>query len=1834
LIARLAKTNNLTIDGVGGGAIAFQNNVGAGTNGRLGAVTIATATDLTVSDAKSFNAVSFEQQDGSGTTTFGGTVNTSGQIGGGNVNGIDIMGNNVRFKAGVTTTGSGAVTIDNAGTLTIDNNANFSVNGKFDQVGGGTTVLGGNITTADADISFNKGVTLSQGVTLLTGTGAGNITFTETVDATMAGTETLALTAGSGNITFTGLVGDTDRLGALTINSVEDLTITAGMKAASFTQGLNTNSTLRGTGVFTLDGDLDTNAGAITISSATVDLNANVTTTAGGANGLAAINAGSGGVDLATLKTITTSAAADSGLVSGAIDINSDGNVNLVGNLVTTGAANSAGTGSVGGAVTIDTTGAATISIANITTTGGASTATGGVGGAAGQITLNTNTGTITLNSSTITAAGGAGDTAADQGAGADITFSDSVLLAGGAAAIDTGATGGHIEFQNTVNGGQALTLTAGAGNVTLTGVVGGTDRLGAIDIVSATNVTANAVTAASLLQQAGSGTTTFNGAIDTNALAGVRITGTHLALNNTINTTAAGTVTFDQSGTATIAAAGDITADGAVSITAAGGISTAGDITTTDDNVTFKSATTLTGNVVISTDTAAGTVAFNSTLDSDAVSTPRTLAITAGTGNIDFDQAVGNTAALGAVTINSVATLDTDNVFKAASFTQTNAVATTGLTRFDGTVTLSGNFDFTGTALTLNAALGTSGNVEVSNTGLFTTAAAGDITATGTVIQNGTGTSSLAGDITTTNNNISFASAIRLSGPVTMSTGTASNSLGNITFSDVINGAQALTLTAGGGDVVFNNGANVGYGTGSNLALASLNVSGANITLRDVNTLGAQTYTASDTIDTNSTYYSDGGAITFAGNVVANSALAIATTTGNNTGAAVTFGGTLNSANGLAVTLDIDAGTGDVEFDGDVGAVSGGALGKATITTAENIDTDGVFNAAGLDLAATTEIQLDGLVTSTATVKLAAALVDVNAGIRAAGQLVDINAGANGLTIDGGAIDTSGVSAAGGAIDIDSVGSVAINSALMASGADVNTGAGFAGGDITIDVTGDTAGVGNTITLTANVTSDGGVSDDNTGAGGNGGDITLTTADGLITLDDMSIQTAGGAGSTQGAGGAVTFNDEVELAGASVEVDTGASAGTITFADEVDSAAGTNLTLTAGAGDVAFDEAVGVGNRLGNVTLFQTASVTISEAFKAARFSQGSNVAGTGTFTLDGDLDTDAGLITISSHTVDLNANVTTTAGGSNGQVAITAGAGGVDLANGQTITTTAATAGTISGAILIDSDGDVNLVGDLDTTGSANAAGTGGAGGGVAIRTLTANAAITVSDITTTGGESTQAGGTGGNAGNIFLQTNAGVITLDASTITAAGGVGATQGAGANITFDDAIELSTAASSISTGATGGDIRFNSTIDGAQALTLTAGTGSVTLGGIAGDTAISSDRLASLTVTSASAANLNNVFTTGAQAITADAIALTGTTYATDATANSTITLTGPATIEQNTTMTASNVTFTDTLDSDDDGASTPASLERTLSITGNAVFGGAVGGAGDGSLGSLTVSGTSDIDGGAITTTGIQTYTGAVTLGAATTLASTNTGDIDFQNTLDGAFTLTVNTAGATIFGGAVGNSTELVSLTTDSAGTVQINGGIVKTSGVAGMVFNEAATLGADATLTAAGSGAITFADTLNGAFALTANTAGITTFGGAVGGVSGSEMVSLTTDADGTTRINGGAITTAGTDNLMRFGDNVTLGAATTLTAVDGDITFDKKLDSAASTTQALTLDSGAGDITFTGLVGSTNTLGAVTVSNAADVTVNGDGYRYHHLERWYFRCRHRSHGHDH
>ncbi len=172
-----------------------------------------------------------------------------------------------------------------------------------------------------------------------------------------------------------------------------------------------------------------------------------------------------------------------------------------------------------------------------------------------------------------------------------------------------------------------------------------------------------------------------------------------------------------------------------------------------------------------------------------------------------------------------------------------------------------------------------------------------------------------------------------------------------------------------------------------------------------------------------------------------------------------------------------------------------------------------------------------------------------------------------------------------------------------------------------------------------------------------------------------------------------------------------------------------------------------------------------------------------------------------------------------------------------------------------------------------------------------------------------------------------------------------------------------------------------------------------------------------------------------------------------------------------------------------------------RTLAVNdgGTTTFGGVVGGGL--ALTSVTTSagGTTAINGGAVTTTGAQTYNDAVTLGSATTINGVN---VNFANVTPIQQAPThphpVNDSGTTTFGGVVGGTLALASITTNAAGTTALNGGTITTTGA--QTYNDAVTLGAGTTLNGVN---VSFNGTLNGGHTLTVNDSGTTIFGGVVG-----------------------------------------------------------------------------------------------------------------------------------
>ncbi len=269
-----------------------------------------------------------------------------------------------------------------------------------------------------------------------------------------------------------------------------------------------------------------------------------------------------------------------------------------------------------------------------------------------------------------------------------------------------------------------------------------------------------------------------------------------------------------------------------------------------------------------------------------------------------------------------------------------------------------------------------------------------------------------------------------------------------------------------------------------------------------------------------------------------------------------------------------------------------------------------------------------------------------------------------------------------------------------------------------------------------------------------------------------------------------------------------------------------------------------------------------------------------------------------------------------------------------------------------------------------------------------------------------------------------------------------------------------------------------------------------------------------------------------------------------------------------------------TTTLDTTNDGAD-PAGAEvslgtvagggQTLDIEGNALFGGAVS-----NLNTLDVSGPAVINGGAVASTGTQTYHAGVTLGATTIVtASTAT----FDSTLD-ANGHALDIVGNAVFGGAVNNLTTL-----NVSGTAAINGGAVTSSG--NQTYQGGVTLGVTTTLAAP---TAIFAATLDGG-ANSLDIDGNAVFGGAADNLD-------TLNVSGSAAINGGAVASTGNQTYQ---SPVTLGTATSLTAATA--IFDATLDGRG---HALSI---AGNAVFIGAVSNLDTL---NVSGTA--AINGGAGR--------------------
>ncbi|MFN3238994.1 MAG: beta strand repeat-containing protein, partial [Pseudomonadales bacterium] len=764
----------------------------------------------------------------------------------------------------------------------------------------GASNLGADVTTTDGQ-SYGGAVILGNNLTLSTGAGSGNISFASTVDATTANTQTLAITAGTGNIDFDGAVGSNTSLGAITINSVNNLTADSTINAASFQQIAGTQTTLAG---------LLSTTGSVNLNAATLDINGGISGNTGiNLNAASALNLGSSlttvGNDIVFNDAVTLDGAAviSTGTAAGG-NINFTNTVNggqlltltagtggiTFANAVGNSAALSSLTISSASQVDVDNTlqvagnidiDAAVVNFDNtVTTTGNGSLTVSNTGALTISNAVNLD-GAFNQDAAGAVNLGGSITTTAD-----DIAFDGPLSLT---ADVMLNSAAGNIDFASgaTINGSQALTLSAATGTISFAGAIGANTPLTTLNINSASQATFGSTLASS-------------GNIDINA--GV------VNFNNTVTTSSNGALTVTNTGALSIANA--LNLDGAFNQDGTGSVNLGGNITTSSDNISFDGAVLLGSDLALSTGTAGGNIDFAGT---SVVNGDQLLTLSAGTGSVTFGAAVGNATALSGLAINNASQIDFDNTL---AVDDQGIDIDAGVVNFDSTVTTSN-----------------SGGLSVTNTGTLTTL--GGLNLDGGLTQDGNGVVSLGGDITTTADNINFDGALILSSNVALSTG---GTTGNIDFDSSINGgANSLSLNSGAAGTIDVAGQLTNVGS-----LTITNSNGA--TFRD--DVSVSSVTITDT--------ADDATVVFQDNLTAGSLVTSAEGYGVSLLGATTTITADTSFNNTGATVIGDQASDIIQFINGLDATSAGGVSLAgTIrTTGENIDlgSTSITQAARLD--------------------------------------------------------------------------------------------------------------------------------------------------------------------------------------------------------------------------------------------------------------------------------------------------------------------------------------------------------------------------------------------------------------------------------------------------------------------------------------------------------------------------------------------------------------------------------------------------------------------------------------------------------------------------------------------------------------------------------------------------------------------------------------------------------------------------------------------------------------------------------------------------------------------
>ncbi len=1109
------NTGSLTTAGVGTRTLAATTNTGTIT---VGAGTL-TATNLTNSGtvavgANTLTATGYTSGGGDlvtvaagGSATLPGTVGTLTMTGGS----ATVTGNITTFNA------SGTSSIDCSGTI-----ANFTVTGGTTTLASGitaTTLTNDGTITAGANsltvngVTDNTGGTITAGTNTLTLTGATNNTGgtinVGTLGATFGGNFTGGTLNGNGGANPTiSFRGTTTTMGTVAIAG--DTVLFDGTFAQGFDPGAG--NTYAAVTVNKTGGTLTVNGNPLSCTTLTLTASTGCTFATPVTAPTLTLAGTTGTIEFSDSLTVATNLTNAGGTFA----------LNLYGNGTT-----------ITPAATFNTNNTVTIGDSTLDTI----TFTGG---------FSHTTGATALSGNLVTT-------------GNAVTLYDGItartLTINANSTINTGA-GGNITAHTIARGGATpwtLGLTAGTGNITITGTVGAGLALGALSMSSSGTFQTNSTVSAASVGITG-GAVDLNGNVTApggfsssgttfdNTGATITTTGTNIAINHSVvitigaaltsnggtiaiespgavtigaalssgagnididSTTATiginapinsttGLVTIDSSGLTTITDNGDITTTtGNVTFgsVGTGALSTAGEITTGGGNIVFTRDTTITAAVALTTGGGGGDINFMAALEGVPLNAD-TLSLTAGNGSVVFTSTVGSGESLGAITVISA----TNFAGNAVGGIPTGSIRATSLTQNAGIgTTRLGAITVTGTV-----------GITVSTAAVFLT---GPVSAPGGFSSSGTGATSnfdnTGATITTAvNNNI----VINHPGAVTI--GAALTSVtGNINIGAAVAGTITLNVAS---------------------PTTVAETTGGNITFNRPVTLGADTVISTGALV--------GGSISF--------------------GAASSITG--------AQSLTLTAGTGSVELLEAAGTLTSLTVTGASAIFWNNITTSG---AAGVDVTATT-ITLDEL-TITAGTNLSAS-INLNGAVALTGGPASLSA------VD----DITFASTVSGTQNLTVATSAALGSIVTFTG-NVGTAPLVALGPITITNARDVVfngsvratslvqnvGLGTT-TLLNNVTTSSGVN------------ITAAT----INLDSATPQTIQVTGA-----GIARFNGAVTLASGSTTAITTFN-GPISLLSTVNG--GDELTVTAGMSNaVTFGSAL--GDTIGGATPLTSLVVT-----------------------------------------------------------------------------------------------------------------------------------------------------------------------------------------------------------------------------------------------------------------------------------------------------------------------------------------------------------------------------------------------------------------------------------------------------------------------------------------------------------------------------------------------------------------------------------------------------------------------------------------------------------------